>query len=147
MNGGRGLKENLDACIQEYPFIVWCISDEFNKLELDMDLKEYLSSGQVIPVRISRILSERNLAASFLGKKPISSGLLGFYLSIALINQDMEVFNSLLEKDELKQSPMNSSRFHVAENNGNMIQVNKVKGENITLGGNFVQKIYKKGRK
>ncbi len=150
VNENLSLLDTFDKCIQEFPFIVWCISDACNDLDLlssTPELEAYISSGQIIPVRLSRDLSKRNLTTSFLGKKPISSGLLGFYLSIALIQQDMEVFNSLLEKDEVKKSPLNSSRFYVAQNTGTIYQIDKLKGGNITLGGNFVQKIYKKSKK
>lgn len=142
--------ELFDERIQEYPFVVWCISDRFNNLqsaEGNQKIQNYTSSGQVIPIRISETMSERHLSASILGKKPIPSGMLGFYLSIAIIQRDMEVLNELLDRDDLKQSPMSSSRFHVAQNKGTVYQVNTLKGGNITLGGNFVQKIYKNREK
>jgi len=144
------LVETFSKYIQEFPFVVWCISDATNDLDFSTftpELEEYTSSGQVIPVRLSQDLSKRNLTTSFLGKKPISSGLLGFYLSIALIQQDMEVFNDLLEKDELKKSPLNSSRFHVGKNTGTINQFNDVRAGNIVLGGKFVQNTYKKNKK
>lgn len=140
----------LDELVAQTPFVIWCISDQCIDRQLfseSPELERHISSGQLIPIRFSNVLSERHLKAPFLGTKPISSGVLGLYLSVALIHQGLEVFRTVSTIAEANNQAKGSSTFHIEKNSGTVFQVDKVKGGNITLGGNFIQNIQTKKKK
>ena len=131
----------IQELLTQVPFVIWCISDEWNALEIDnTQLNPLIESGQLIPIRVDTDFTKQTLPISFLTDYSIPSGTIGLYMAIAIIQCKSLGPSAISAKSNHGQG---RNYFNEIKGNVNQIESQTIHGSTFTIGGTINQNFTK----
>jgi len=134
--------ENLDKLRQISPVVLWCISNEWDRiLKPHIDtIKKVLESGQIIPIRIGDQLEVDNLVNAFIQSKLNISGLNAILMALTIIEFGFKSLGNSSQNDEIIMGV--KTNLNIQNNSGTIFTGEglEIKGENVAL-RDFIQNV------